>query len=220
MLKSLRIIGHLIRKEFIQAFRDHQMLGMMFIMPVIQVLLLGYAITVDVRDLSLGVMDYDRSPESRQLVEDFRHNETFDLDRVMSGPDEIRDALDRGEVAAVLVIPRGFARRLGRNESVDVQLLLDGVDSNASLIAFGGYSHFSCLCNFPSSIHAAIGIWSKMKSSIFLSWVMMSSFITFKSIIGPVTSVPLNLMHFASDWKKKSSGFFANIVKVITFWTT
>ncbi len=136
MLKSLRIIGHLIRKEFIQAFRDHQMLGMMFIMPVIQVLLLGYAITVDVRDLSLGVMDYDRSPESRQLVEDFRHNETFDLDRVMSGPDEIRDALDRGEVAAVLVIPRGFARRLGRNESVDVQLLLDGVDSNASLIAF------------------------------------------------------------------------------------
>ena len=135
MLKSLRIIGHLIRKEFIQVFRDHQMLGMMLIMPVVQVLLLGYAITVDVRDLSLGVMDYDRSPESRQLVEDFRHNETFDLDRVMRSPDEIRDALDRGEVSAVLVIPRGFARRLGRNEPVDVQLLLDGVDSNASLIA-------------------------------------------------------------------------------------
>lgn len=135
MLKSLRIIGHLIRKEFIQVFRDHQMLGMMLIMPVVQVLMLGYAITVDVRDLSLGVMDYDRSPESRQLVEDFRHNETFDLDRVMRSPDEIRDALDRGEVSAVLVIPRGFARRLGRNEQVDVQLLLDGVDSNASLIA-------------------------------------------------------------------------------------
>ncbi len=135
MLKSLRIIGHLIRKEFIQVFRDHQMLGMIFIMPVVQVLLLGYAITVDVRDLSLGVMDYDRSPESRQLVEDFRHNETFDLNRVMRSPDEIRDALDRGEVSAVLVIPRGFARRLGRNEPVDVQLLLDGVDSNASLIA-------------------------------------------------------------------------------------
>ncbi len=135
MPKSLRIIGHLVRKEFIQVFRDHQMRAMMFMMPVVMVLMLGYAITVDVRDLSLGVVDYDHSPESRQLVEKFRHNETFALDRVMSGPAEIRDALDRGEVSAVLVIPDGFARHLGRYETVEVQLLLDGVDSNASLIA-------------------------------------------------------------------------------------
>jgi len=135
MPKSPRIIGHLVRKEFIQVFRDHQMRAMMFMMPVVRVLMLGYAITVAVRDLSLGVVDYDHSPESRQLVEKFRYNETFALDRVMSGPAQIRDALDRGEVSAVLVIPVGFARHLGRNETVDVQLLLDGVDSNASLIA-------------------------------------------------------------------------------------
>ncbi|MFC1559410.1 ABC transporter permease [Gemmatimonadota bacterium] len=135
MLKSIRVIGHLIRKEFIQVFRDHQMRAMMFAMPIVMVLLLGYAVTVDVKDLSLGVIDHDHSPESRQLVEKFRHNETFALDRIMSGPAEVRDALDRGEVSAALVIPAGFARSLGRNEPVAVQLLLDGVDSNASLIA-------------------------------------------------------------------------------------
>lgn len=135
MFRSIRIIGHLFRKEFIQVVRDRQMLGMILVMPVLQVIILGYAITVDVKDLKLGVMDYDRSPESRELVETFRHNETFEFTRQMTGPASIREALDRGRVSAVLVIPAGFARRLGRGGSTEVQLLLDGVDSNASIIA-------------------------------------------------------------------------------------
>lgn len=135
MFRSLRVIGHLFRKEFIQVVRDRQMLGMILVMPVLQVLILGYAITVDVNDLRLGVMDYDRSPESRELVEAFRYNETFQITGQMTDPASIRKALDWGKVSAVLVIPADFARRLGRGSTTEVQLLLDGVDSNASLIA-------------------------------------------------------------------------------------
>ena len=135
MFRSIRVIGHLFRKEFIQVVRDRQMLGMILVMPVMMVLILGYAITVDVKDLKLGVIDYDRSPESRELVEAFRHNETFEITGRMTGPASIREALDRGRASAVLVIPAGFARRLGRGGGTAVQLLLDGVDSNASIIA-------------------------------------------------------------------------------------
>lgn len=135
MLKSLRVIGFVFRKEIIQIRRDHQMRAMIMFMPVVMTLLLGYAVTVDVRNMPLAVKDYDRSPESRRLVEAFRHNETFEVRGELAGPAEIREALDRGEVSAVLVIPAGFARRITRGETVPVQLLLDGVDSNASLIA-------------------------------------------------------------------------------------
>ncbi len=135
MLKSIRIIGHVFRKELRLVLRDHQMMAMILIMPVIQVILLGYAITVDVKYLPLGVVDYDRSPESRRLIEEFRHNDTFEFRGNLTGPESVRESLDAGKISAVLIIPPGFARKLGRGESTDIQMLMDGVDSNASLIA-------------------------------------------------------------------------------------
>ncbi len=111
------------------------MMAMILIMPVIQVILLGYAITVDVKYLPLGVVDYDRSPESRRLIEEFRHNDTFEFRGNLTGPESVRESLDAGKISAVLIIPPGFARKLGRGESTDIQMLMDGVDSNASLIA-------------------------------------------------------------------------------------
>lgn len=135
MLKSIRIIGHVFRKELRLVVRDRQMMVMILIMPVIQVILLGYAITVDVKYLPLGVVDYDRSPESRRLIEDFRHNDTFEFRGNLAGPESVRESLDSGEISVALIIPPGFARKLGRGESVDIQMLMDGVDSNASLIA-------------------------------------------------------------------------------------
>ncbi len=134
-MRSLRVIGHLFRKELIQLRRDHQLRAMVAIMPIIMTLLLGYAITRDVKDLPLGILDYDHSPESRGLAESFRHNETFALERILAGPAQMRAGLDAGEIAAALVIPAGFGRDLGRQKRAEVQVILDGVDSNASLIA-------------------------------------------------------------------------------------
>lgn len=135
MLKSIRIIGHVFRKELRLVLRDHQMMAMILIFPVIQVILLGYAITVDVKYLPLGVVDYDHSPESRRLIEEFRHNDIFEFRGNLTGPDSVKESLDAGEISAVLIIPPGFARKLGRGESADIQMIMDGVDSNASIIA-------------------------------------------------------------------------------------
>jgi len=82
------------------------------------------------------VLDYDRSPESRLLIERFHFHETFDLEGEVAGPGQMRGALDAGAATAVLVVPAGFGRFLGRLEPVQVQILLDGVDSNAALIAY------------------------------------------------------------------------------------
>jgi ABC-2 type transport system permease protein len=135
MRRGLRIIRHVLWKEFIQVFRDHQMVRLLAIMPLLQIILLGYAITSDVRHLPLRILDYDHSPESRELTEHFRYHRTFDLQEPLPGPQAVRSSLDRGTATAVLVIPAGFSRRLGRGEATSIQLLMDGVDSNASLIA-------------------------------------------------------------------------------------
>jgi ABC-2 type transport system permease protein len=135
-MNALRVIGHVVRKEFLQVLRDHQMVRIILLMPVLMLLLLGYAVTVDVKHLPLRVLDYDHSPESRQLIERFRFHETFDLVGGVSGPGQVRAELDAGTATAVLVVPAGFGRALGRWEPVRVQILLDGVDSNAALIAY------------------------------------------------------------------------------------
>jgi ABC-2 type transport system permease protein len=135
-MKALRVIGHVVRKEFLQVLRDHQMVRIILLMPVVMLLLLGYAVTVDVKHLPLRVLDYDHSPESRQLIERFRFHETFDLTGGVAGPVQVREALDAGTATAVLVLPAGLGRSLGRLETVRVQILLDGVDSNAALIAY------------------------------------------------------------------------------------
>ncbi|MFO7768360.1 MAG: ABC transporter permease [bacterium] len=135
-MRSLRVTGHIIRKEFLQVFRDRQMLALIFLVPVVQIILLGYAVTVDVEHLPLRAVDCDRTPESRHLTESFQHHETFDYRGRYASTREAERGLDAGEVTAVLIIPSGFARDLGRGEGGGVQILIDGVDSNASLIAW------------------------------------------------------------------------------------
>ncbi|MFC1544158.1 ABC transporter permease [Gemmatimonadota bacterium] len=130
-----RVLRHVVRKEFLQIFRDHQMVRILLLMPVLQVILLGYAITSDVRDLPLAVLDHDRSPESRELTEHFRHHDAFQIVGSVSGPEQMRSLLDRGIATAVLVIPTGFSRDLFGGAGAQVQMLVDGVDSNASQIA-------------------------------------------------------------------------------------
>lgn len=135
MPAALRILGHIIRKEFLHIARDEQMIRIIFVMPVLQLALLGYAVTMDVKDLPLRIQDSDHSPESRLLAERFGHHDTFRLEGPSRGPGQTRSVLDSGSATAVLVVPGGFARGVGRGEPQRLQILMDGVDSNSSLIA-------------------------------------------------------------------------------------
>jgi len=130
-------IWHITVKEFLQGFRDRRMFGIIFIAPVIQLFLFGYAVTNDVKNINMAVMDQDRSPESRKLAEAiFRSGYFSDVGRLESS-EEIEGALVHGWAKAVLVIPADFARQLDRGETVAVQLMVDGVESNTALVAVG-----------------------------------------------------------------------------------
>ncbi|MFZ0389103.1 MAG: ABC transporter permease [Calditrichia bacterium] len=133
----MRRIGYMIRKEFRQIFRDRPMTVIIFVVPLIQLLLLSYTITFDVKNISLLVIDNDNSGLSREIVRAFSHTERF---RSAGTADHIRKAgesMQAWQAQMALVIPAGFARDLQRGRQPQLQVIVDGVDGNTAGIAMG-----------------------------------------------------------------------------------
>lgn len=131
-------IGRLVavaRKEIIQIRRDPRSLGMAFVIPMILLFLYGYALTLDVDRLTTIVYDQDRSAVSREFLDRFLASRYFARVGTATGLREVEQALDAGRAQVGLVIPRDFARDLGRGRPVTVQALVDGTDSNTATIA-------------------------------------------------------------------------------------
>jgi len=134
-LSALRI-KHIVRKEFIQVFRDKRARIFLFLPPLIQLMIFGYAVNMDITNIRLGIMDLSHSQQSRELIASFRASTYFRITRIIEHEKQIRELLDHGAVQGVLKINRDFAKKVKREEDTAVQLILDGTDSNtAHLIA-------------------------------------------------------------------------------------
>jgi ABC-2 type transport system permease protein len=118
----------LIRKEFIQIIRDPRTLALTFLMPVMQLVLLGYAATNDVRNVALAVFDQDRSAASRALLDAYRAADYFRLDYFVGSEAELRGLIDRGAARAGLIIPPGYGRQLTAGQTAQVAFVIDGSD--------------------------------------------------------------------------------------------
>ena len=132
-----RRLWTLVKKEFIQIRRDRRILPILIIMPVLQLIILGYAVSSDIKHLATAVCDLDRTPESRAFIDRFATSGYFDIRYVLSDDRQIKPLMDAGKVRVGLVIPPRFAAKLAREETVAVQLLLDGTDSNTATVAQG-----------------------------------------------------------------------------------
>lgn len=135
-MKPSRVLA-VSRKEFLHILRDPRSLGMAVAIPMLLLLLFGYALTLDVDDVPLAVWDQSASPESRELVSRFEGSRYFNVRLRARGYAAIERAIVAGEVQAALVVPRDFTRRLRAGRTATVQLLIDGSDSNTATIALG-----------------------------------------------------------------------------------
>ena len=123
------------RKETIQLRRDPRSLGLAFVLPAFMLLFFGYAITFDVRNIRLAVLDESRTPESRELIAAFEGSGYFS---VVTHLDRAADAdryLGEGRARIVVVIPAEFHRDLAAGRRAPLQILLDGGDANTATIA-------------------------------------------------------------------------------------
>jgi len=133
----MNTIISIVRKEFLQIFRDPMMLRIIFLVPLIQLFILGYTITLDVRNVGLVVRDEDRSELSRQLVEKIIHSRRFRIVGYEQSQMELKSYFEHSLASVSLAIPRGFEEDLLNGLKPELQVLLDGVDSNTSAVAMG-----------------------------------------------------------------------------------
>lgn len=127
-------IKHILIKEFIQIFRDPRMKAVIFIMPMIQVMVFGYAVTTDVKRIPTAVYDLDSTPDSRNLIREFTYSNYFDVKKDISTDEDQKALIDKSVVNAVIRINRGFSADLKANKTARFQLIVDGTDSNTASI--------------------------------------------------------------------------------------
>ena len=136
---SPRRLWAVARKETLQLRRDPRSLVLAFLLPLLLLVLFGYAITWDVREVATAVLDQDRSDRSRALLDAFEASGYFRIERYLDSPDEIRPLMAAGAVDLVLVVPPDFARNLAGalpegGPPAAVQAIVDGSDANTATI--------------------------------------------------------------------------------------
>ncbi len=124
----------IIRKEFIQIFRDPRTLAMIIVIPIMQLFLLGYSATNDVRNVPLAVLDRSQSVESRALLDSYRAADYFRVAYAVDSEAEIEDLILAGKARAAVIIPPDYAQRLAEGDA-QIAFILDGSDPTSASTA-------------------------------------------------------------------------------------
>jgi len=130
-------IRHMLVKEFIQVFRDKRTRFTLFGPPVIQMLIFGYAATLDIRHVPTAVLDLDNTQESRDLISRFAASPYFDVRAHLDNRRQIGELIDHDQVLLAVQINSGFAEDLRKGRGAPVQVIVDSSNSNTALVGLG-----------------------------------------------------------------------------------
>ena len=124
----MRILLFILRKEFIQIFRDRMMLPMLLLMPLMQLLILPFAADMDVRHLKIIIVDNDHSPVSKSLISKFTASDLFEIYAISGSYNEALKLIETDKADIILQIPHGFERNLIREGSEKVAITADAIN--------------------------------------------------------------------------------------------
>ncbi len=133
---NLNRVKHIILKEFIHILRDKPSLAIAFVMPVMMLLLFGYAVTTDINNINLVVLDQDMTSASRALIQAFQNSNYYVVTGYEMSYTGVKNEIDAGRAKAGLIIPHGYADKLSRGEQSPVQIVIDGSDPTVARTVF------------------------------------------------------------------------------------
>lgn len=128
----MRIILFLLQKEFLQIFRNKAMLPIIFVIPIVQLLVLSFAATYELKEAKFALIDRDQSIASRELLSKLQATGYFTLQSEFTSEEEAYNQLDKGKVTFIVDIPRDFHESLSSNKSTSIQLVIDAVDGSVA----------------------------------------------------------------------------------------
>jgi ABC-2 type transport system permease protein len=207
----------IIRKEFLHIIRDPRTLAVMFLIPVVQLLLLGYAATTDIKHLRTAVWDQDRTVRSRALVEAYRASGYFDITFLADSEEQLAWAVDRGDVRAGLVIPTGYQRALARGERVKAGFVVDGSDpsvANTALAAAQGVGQAESAAyielGLGNALEGAPGI--EVHPRVWYNPSMESANFMIPGLIGVILSMLTMLLTSMSIVREREQGTIEQLI--------
>jgi ABC-2 type transport system permease protein len=133
----MKTIKHIITKEFLQFKRDPKMFAIILVAPVIQLIFLGYAVNMDVNNVTTVLFDQDRSQKSRELIERFEASGYFEFVDYVTSYDQVEEHINDGDAMLGIVIPYDFEESIGRGASANLQTIIDASDGNKASITMG-----------------------------------------------------------------------------------
>lgn len=195
----------IIKKEFRQIKRDRKVLAILTLVPAMLLLLNGYALNFDVKNITLAVYDAEKSSQSREFVNSFITSGYFTYTEYLTDYTQAQELIDEGKVKLVLVIPANFSRQLISGRQATVQMLVDGMDSNSATTIIGyaqavtlQYSQKIVLHNFvkigrksyiPINYQARIWYNPEMKSAKFLVPGLIAFILAITGVIATSLSI-------------------------------
>jgi ABC-2 type transport system permease protein len=134
---------YLIKKEFIQLKRDKRLLPMLILMPLIQLVIIGYVFSTDVKNIGTSILDESGTAESRAFISAVKSAGYFVVDDYADGRDDLMAKIENGDVRVGLVIPADYAAKLSRGETAEIEALIDGSDPNTGGVALSYISRIA-----------------------------------------------------------------------------
>jgi ABC-2 type transport system permease protein len=121
-----------VRKEFYHIFRDKRSMFILFGMPIVQILLFGFAITNEITNVEIAILDNSKDNQTRKIIQEINASPYFNIETEVLSENKIEDVLQKGKVKAVLVFEPQFAQRLESKKQANVQIITDATDPNTA----------------------------------------------------------------------------------------
>ncbi|MHB0877478.1 MAG: ABC transporter permease [Anaerolineae bacterium] len=201
----------LMRKEFLHMLRDRRTLAVMFLMPVVQLMLLGYAATTDIEHLRTAVVDGDKTAASRSLIAAYEASRYFQVSAYTDSLDELGMLLDSGGARAGLVIPAGYGADLARGEQSQVSFVIDGSDPSVANTIFAasqavGQAHTMALVRQRAGTDAGIAQGVEVRPRAWYNPEMKSANFMVPGLIGMVLYFLTSLFTAMSIVREREQG--------------
>jgi ABC-2 type transport system permease protein len=209
----------IIRKEFIQLFRDKRMLALILLIPIVQMFLLGYAATNEVRDIPMAVFDQSQSAEGRALLDAYRAADYFKLAYSVGSDSELRTLIEKGKVVVGLIIPPDYATRLYKGDA-QVAFILDGSDPSVATTALSAaqliaQSHATDLLTEKlarSGLNIQLRPPVEVRTTVWYNPDMISAFFMIPGVIGMILYAITAILSATSVVRERERGTIEQLI--------
>ena len=209
----------IIRKEFIQAFRDRRTVIIILIMPVMQLFLLGYAATTDVKNIAIAVWDQNQTPQSRALLDAFRAANYFQIAYTVDSQNEMQNLIEKGSARAVLIIPPDYDRRLLEDDA-QVSMILDGSDASVGSTALSvsqliGQAYGTKVVQAQAALRGRIngtGIPLQVRTRVWYNPDLLSAYFMIPGVIGQILFMITTILTATAIVRERERGTIEQLI--------